>query len=366
MRILLLVVLGSSVLVAPIGAQEVGVAAPASARDQVRALEQQRGRLGAMRALIAMGKDAVPELERVIESANEGTATPALPHVLACLAAIGPEAVTAQPLLRRYLKQGAIEHLLAAMTAYADLAAYAPLMEQVAAGRYVDDTTLVNQARIRLLREVGKQEVAGLQVLARTQEIKANQRVRALTEHGDPNDVAVLVSIIENKLWFQRDVAAEQLGRMGAAARAALMPLAVALADIHDPGAGMPDRIRRQKVLLRDDFGSRAAEAILRIDPKSPCAAAANAFVIGHAEDPRARVDALAGLVAVPGDTDRVLPILIGWLDQPAVHAEVFNALGAMGARAVAAVPVLEKIVSAERQPDARLAKVALRQIRAK
>jgi len=338
--------------------------APAQAIDeQVAALAQERGRTRAMRDLVAKGAAAVPALQRVVEQANAGEVRPELPHVLRCLARIGPDATPAQEHIRQYLKEGPTEHLLAAMCAYADLAAYAPHNEPVAPNRYYDDTTFLNHARFRLPRETKSPEGLALVTAAYTQEVKVNQRVRVFQEHANPESLPTLVSIIEGDLWFQREVAAEILGRQGEDARDALDALAVALSHVHDPEAGVATRLAGQAVVLRDDFGARAAEAILRIDPDSKFSAEAHAYLIGYAADPRARMDALGQLGVVPGDDARVVRILSGWLASPPVYPEVFNALGAMGPRAAAAIPALRAVVAADVQPSARLAASALRSI---
>lgn len=328
----------------------------------VAALAKRGERAAATRSLIAMGASAVPELEKVVADGVAGRVSPALPYALNCLARIGPPAVEAQDTIRAYLKEGPVEHLLVAIKAYADLAGFAPYREATGPNSYFDDTTFVNNARFRLRADTKTAAGFAVMVEAYTQEVKVNHRQRLSRDLG-AHDVDALVAVVEKDIWFLRDVAAEELGRSGERARAAVPVLAKKLAAVNDSQAGFQSRVGERDVVLRDDFGERAAEALLRIEPDGAAASVAHAFLVGHAEDPEIRLDAMSQLGRKGGDPAAAVAMLRTWLARGPVHPEVFTALGALGKDAAAALPDLRRIAAGSAEPDAKLAATAVRQI---
>lgn len=296
--------------------------APLAAQADVGALVQQLGdvnqRAAARTQLLAMGSEFVPALA----DALAGASGEKLDELLAILTELGPAAGAAVPqLLERAKKRG--EQVVDIVATLAELAPWCP---PDIAPRWENQRAMVFMACLEVQR--------GFPVC---------DRLQVRTSFARDTAIEDLITIIDGRRAWHRELAIELLGRRGPAARAAL-PALRRVFEQPEPRVLPSDRT----VPLR----AKAAKAVLAIAPDGDDASTAR--------------EVLAGVRAAPAPMAPVLPErahvrideLVRELADPAARAAAVTNLVAFGA------PVAKPVAASLASSDADTQRAALAVLR--
>jgi HEAT repeat protein len=311
-------------------------------------LQDDRTRGRAIESLVRLGESAVPPLTGLLSGPDRRNLAQKK-AVLSVLARLGREGAECLDFLATYGLDCELQLLPALARAIADIAPYGKVPASVLAA----DLSVMKQRSSA--REGWERTMIQLtpDILRERMSVDPD----ASTEH--------LIWILKSSRPYQREVAAEELGRRRATD--AIGPLSQLLAE------GEPRRAGADRAFLvgtrrqgRDDFPARAARALLAIDPEDPRVLVAYAYQLINDEDLQTRLRAAMamgrfGPQAAPAVNDLLLAL---WDEDIAVIREVVTALGMIGPEARDALPTLENLVEHEDRQIAARAKAALRRIR--
>jgi hypothetical protein len=193
----------------------------------------------------------------------------------------------------------------------------------------------------------------------------------ALVERMKVNPEAsteTLLEILKSNRRFQREVAAEELGRRRARAAIPLLSRLVSRVPYAKSGEGRGIIYRRELAVVTDDFKARAVRALLMIDPDDPRVAVAHGYQLRRHPDARTRWKAAMALGRCGAAAAPAVPDLLAAIsdedEDVRVIREAVTTLGMVGPKAADAVPILETLTQHENRQIAARAKAALRQIK--